>query len=408
MKKHRSSQFLAICTAAVLALSVPAWASQVSITPLDTGNTTSSKSQSGASEPSTAQNTSGQTVDISSITKPTVASQGAVLLNAADGSVLFSKNGDTTYYPASITKLMTALVAVESHPDLSEVVTIRPEWTGVEGSSMYLKVGEKLTLETLLYGLLLCSGNDAAVAIAEHISGSQEDFAKLMNATAREIGMEHSSFANPNGLDHEDHYSTARDMARLACAAVENETLVRMASTRSVTIGGRTMTNHNKLLNQIEGCIGLKTGYTMAAGRTLVSCVERNGQRLVAVTLQDGNDWADHAALYDYGFSTYPAKLGASLGQTIQRVQVENGMSATVPLVAADSFAWPLAEGESLELDVELAGSLRAPIRAGRRAGEAVFSVNGKEVGRVALLYGADVAPRMESALSILKQGLPG
>ena len=142
-----------------------------------------------------------------------------------------------------------------------------------------------------------------SVIVERRACGSQEDFAKLMNATAREIGMEHSSFANPNGLDHEDHYSTARDMARLACAAVENETLVRMASTRSVTIGGRTMTNHNKLLNQIEGCIGLKTGYTMAAGRTLVSCVERNGQRLVAVTLQDGNDWADHAALYDWGFA---------------------------------------------------------------------------------------------------------
>ena len=197
-------------------------------------------------------------------------------------------------------------------------------------------------------------------------------------------------------------------MARLACAAVENETLVRMASTRSVTIGGRTMTNHNKLLNQVEGCIGLKTGYTMAAGRTLVSCVERAGQRLVAVTLQDGNDWADHAALYDYGFSTYPAKLGTSLGQTIQRAAVENGLNATVPLVAADSFAWPLAEGETLELDVELDGTLRAPVRAGDKAGEAVFSVNGKEVGRVALLCGTDVAPRMESALSILKQGLPG
>ena len=155
MKKHRSSQFLAICTAAVLALSVPAWASQVSITPLDTGNTTSSQSQSGASEPSTAQNTSGQTVDISSITKPTVASQGAVLLNAADGSVLFSKNGDTTYYPASITKLMTALVAVESTSDLDRTVTIQKEWTRAEGSSMYLKPGEKLPLKTLLYGLLL-------------------------------------------------------------------------------------------------------------------------------------------------------------------------------------------------------------------------------------------------------------
>ena len=265
-------------------------------------------------------------------------------MDVDSGRVLYEQNADAKMLIASTTKILTALVAIREG-DLNDVVTVSREAAYTEGSSMYLKVGEKLTLETLLYGLLLCSGNDAAVAIAEHISGSQEDFAKLMNATAREIGMEHSSFANPNGLDHEDHYSTARDMARLACAAVENETLVRMASTRSVTIGGRTMTNHNKLLNQIEGCIGLKTGYTMAAGRTLVSCVERNGQRLVAVTLQDGNDWADHAALYDYGFSTYPAKLGASLGQTIQRVQVENGMSATVPLVAADSFAWPLAEG---------------------------------------------------------------
>ena len=264
------------------------------------------------------------------------SASSAILMDVDSGRVLYEQNADAKMLIASTTKILTALVAIREG-DLNDVVTVSREAAYTEGSSMYLKVGEKLTLETLLYGLLLCSGNDAAVAIAEHISGSQEDFAKLMNATAREIGMEHSSFANPNGLDHEDHYSTARDMARLACAAVENETLVRMASTRSVTIGGRTMTNHNKLLNQIEGCFGLKTGYTMAAGRTLVSCVERNGQRLVAVTLQDGNDWADHAALYDYGFSTYPAKLGASLGQTIQRVQVENGMSATVPLVAADS-----------------------------------------------------------------------
>ena len=229
-----------------------------------------------------------------------------------------------------------------------------------------------------------------------------------MNQKAAEIGMENSSFSNPNGLDAEGHYSTARDMARLACAAVENETLVRLASTRSVTIGGRTMTNHNKLLSQIEGCIGLKTGYTMAAGRTLVSCVERNGQRMVAVTLQDGNDWADHQALYEYGFSAYPAKLGASLGQTVRQEPVEHGMLSSVPLVAADSFAWPLAADEALETAVELDGPLRAPVRAGDRAGELVFTVNGEEVGRVTLLCGADVAPRMESALSVLKQGLPG
>ena len=310
------------------------------------------------------------------------SASSAILMDVDSGRVLYEQNADAKMLIASTTKILTALVAIREG-DLNDVVTVSREAAYTEGSSMYLKVGEQLTLETLLYGLLLCSGNDAAVAIAEHISGSQEKFADLMN-------------------------ETARDMALLACAAVENETLVRMASTRSVTIGGRTMTNHNKLLSQVEGCIGLKTGYTMAAGRTLVSCAERAGQRLVAVTLQDGNDWADHAALYEYGFSAYPAKLGASLGQTIQRAAVENGLNAAVPLVAADSFAWPLAEGETLEMDVELDGTLRAPVRAGDRAGEAVFSVNGTEVGRVALLCGADVAPRMESALSILKQGLPG
>ncbi len=137
---------------------------------------------------------------------------------------------------------------------------------------MYLKEGEELTLETLLYGLMLCSGNDAAVAIAEHISGSEAGFAARMNETAAELGMKNTSFANPNGLDHEKHYSTARDMATLARAAMENETLARIASTRTVTIGGRTMTNHNKLLSYMDGCLGLKTGYTKAAGRTLVSC----------------------------------------------------------------------------------------------------------------------------------------
>ena len=335
------------------------------------------------------------------------SASSAILMDVDSGRVLYEQNADAKMLIASTTKILTALVAIREG-DLNDVVTVSREAAYTEGSSMYLKVGEQLTLETLLYGLLLCSGNDAAVAIAEHISGSQEKFADLMNETARDIGMEHSSFANPNGLDDEDHYSTARDMALLACAAVENETLVRMASTRSVTIGGRTMTNHNKLLSQVEGCIGLKTGYTMAAGRTLVSCAERAGQRLVAVTLQDGNDWADHAALYEYGFSAYPAKVGASLGQTIQRAAVENGLNAAVPLVAADSFAWPLAEGETLEMAVTLDGPLTAPLRAGEQVGELVFSVDGREVGRVALLCGADVLPEMESALAVLKHGLPG
>ena len=184
-------------------------------------------------------------------------------------------------------------------------ITVGHEMVGIVeevGSAVTnVKPGDRVTVEELLYGLLLCSGNDAALALADHCGGL-ERFVAEMNRKAAELGMTGTSFANPNGLDQKGHYSTARDMARLAACAVKNETLVRLCSTRSVTVGGRTMTNHNRLLRSIDGCIGLKTGYTRAAGRTLVSCVRRNGRTLVAVTLQDGNDWADHAALYEFGF----------------------------------------------------------------------------------------------------------
>ena len=328
----------------------------------------------------------------------------AILVDADSGRVLYEQNADARMLIASTTKIMTALVAIREG-NLSDVVTVKREATLTEGSSMYLKEGEKLTLETLLYGLMLCSGNDAAVVIADHVGGGQADFAQLMNKTARELGMEATSFSNPNGLDAEDHYSTARDMAKLACAAVRNETLLRIASTQSVTIGGRTMTNHNKLLRYVDGCLGLKTGYTRAAGRTLVSCAERNGQRLVAVTLQDGNDWADHEALYDYGFSAYPAHRAAVLGQMLCQAPVKNGLRTSVPLVAAESFSWPLAEGETLDMTVELDTPLTAPVTAGRRAGEAVFALSGREVGRIELLCGEAVPPKLDSAMAVLKRG---
>lgn len=334
------------------------------------------------------------------------SASSAILVDVDSGRVLYEQNADARMLIASTTKILTALVAIEEG-SLSDVVTVSHEAAYTEGSSMYLKEGEQLTLETLLYGLLLCSGNDAAVAIAEHVGGSQVGFVKLMNNRAKALGMADSSFANPNGLDAEKHYSTARDMAKLACAAVENETLMRIASTRQVTIGGRTMTNHNKLLHYMGNCIGLKTGYTKAAGRTLVSCAEENGQRLVAVTLQDGNDWADHQALYDYGFATYPAKRAATLGRVVQRVPVSGGQQVDVPLVAADSFSWPLAAEETLECHVKLDKPLTAPVAAGTRAGQAVFRVNGQEVGRVDLLCGADVAPRLEPAMGLLKLTLP-
>lgn len=228
-----------------------------------------------------------------------VSAAAAVLMDADSGRLLYDKNGEKRMLIASTTKLMTALVALEQG-GLQQEITV----TGghmAEGSSMYLRPGEKLTLETLLYGLLLSSGNDAALAVTECMGGAVS-FVARMNEKAAELGMENTHFANPNGLDDEAHYSTAEDMAKLAAAAMDDPVLRRVASTRTARIGGRTLTNHNKLLSRVEGCVGLKTGYTRAAGRTLVSCAERDGVRLVAVTLQDGDDWNDHASLYEQGF----------------------------------------------------------------------------------------------------------
>lgn len=236
-----------------------------------------------------------------------VSATAAVLMDADMGQVLYEKNGDRQMLIASTTKIMTALVVLE-HAAPDDVITVTPDHMA-EGSSMYLRAGETVRVEELLYGLLLCSGNDAALALTE-CAGGLTPFVALMNEKAAALGMAHTSFANPNGLDADGHYSTARDMAVLAAAAVENPTFRRICSSRSVTIGQRTMENHNRLLRQVEGCVGLKTGYTQAAGRTLVSCTERDGCRLVAVTLQDGNDWADHAALYDYGFRLTAPRRG--------------------------------------------------------------------------------------------------
>ena len=236
-----------------------------------------------------------------------VSATAAVLMDADMGQVLYEKNGDRQMLIASTTKIMTALVVLE-HAAPDDVITVTPDHMA-EGSSMYLRAGETVRVEELLYGLLLCSGNDAALALTE-CAGGLTPFVALMNEKAAALGMAHTSFANPNGLDADGHYSTARDMAVLAAAAVETPTFRRICSSRSVTIGQRTMENHNRLLRQVEGCVGLKTGYTQAAGRTLVSCTERDGCRLVAVTLQDGNDWADHAALYDYGFRLTAPRRG--------------------------------------------------------------------------------------------------
>lgn len=352
------------------------------------------------------------------------SASAAILLDASTGQVLYEKNPDKQMLIASTTKIMTALVALRDGK-MTDTVTVSRNAAGTEGSSMYLKAGETLTLEALLYGLMLSSGNDAAVAIAEHVAGSVSAFAGRMNETARSLEMWHSSFANPHGLNHPDHYSTARDMAKLANAAMNNETLRRITSTKTVTLAGRSMKNHNKLLWSLEGCIGLKTGYTKAAGRTLVTCCERGGRRLIAVTLKDGDDWNDHRKMYEYGFSTPwepepeiswptpktveapPATASRNLtvmGNFLGEVPVTGGRWDTVPLVAGTTLGVQVPFGAEVKIGIELDKPLSAPVRLGSKAGVAVFYVNGAEWGRVDALAGEEVPVALETASAPLSE----
>lgn len=314
---------------------------------------------------------------------PTIFASAYVLMDADSGRVLLAKNETEERPIASTTKIMTALVALRSSR-LTDAVTVKREHLK-EGSSMYLVEGETLTMEALLYGLMLPSGNDAAECIADSCGG-RDNFVRSMNETAAELGMTHTSFANPSGLDEAGHYSCALDMARLMAEAMREPSFARIVSTRTARAQTRVMANHNKLLGAVDGCIGGKTGYTGAAGRTLVTCAERGGLRLIAVTLHDGNDWQDHAALYDCGFASYRREVALRRGEVCAFSAVRGGELTYVPLLAAEGFAYPIAEGETLTLRCELSGVPQAPVREGQRLGEAVVLVDGAEVGRVALL----------------------
>ena len=322
---------------------------------------------------------------------PAPSAASAVLMDWESGRILYEKNAQDRRLIASITKLMTALVAADTVPDLQEQVTVLPADTRTEGSSMYLKAGETLTLEALLYGLLLASGNDAALAIARVCGGDVEHFVAEMNAKAAELGMRDTHFSNPNGLDAADHYSTAADMALLAREVLHHDTLVRIVSTRSITLGTRTLTNHNKLLWRYEGCIGMKTGYTQAAGRTLISAARRNGQTLLCVTLCDPDDWDDHAALLDYGFQTFPRQVLAREGQTFRLVPVAGSLVRVVPVCPAQGLFYPLNEEENVRVEVSLPDRLEAPLETGDRVGQLTYYTGDTCIGQVDLVCGRSV-----------------
>lgn len=304
----------------------------------------------------------------------------AILTEASTGRVLYAWNAGEQRPIASLTKLMTALLVAEKIPDLDREVTILPEDTGIEGSSMYLAAGDTYTVRQLLYGLLLVSGNDAALALARICAGDADTFVEWMNARAAELGMDSTRFSCPNGLQDEGNYSTAADLAVLAAACLRNETLAEIMATRSITVGTQTLVNHNKLLWRYEGCTGLKTGYTDAAGRTLVSSACRNGMTLIAVTLCDRNDWADHAALLDYGFSAYTLRALCTQGEAMGSAPVSGSLVPLCPLCAAETVLYPLRAEESVSAAVTLRSGLKAPLSEGTPAGRVTYYLNGQEI----------------------------
>lgn len=316
---------------------------------------------------------------------PELSAASAILMDADTGAVLYEKDADRPSLIASTTKIMTAVVVLE-HCDPERRFTVPEAATQIEGSSMYLKAGETLAIRDLLYGMMLHSGNDAAVALALACSGSTEEFVAQMNLKAQKLGLHNTHFENPNGLDGETHRSSARDLALLTQYALQNETFLQIVSTKTIRIGERCLSNHNKLLWMLDGALGVKTGYTKAAGRVLVSAAERNGRRLIAVTVRDGNDWQDHRALYDYGFSRYVRREIVGRGDCVGSITAADGSSAA--LLADSALDYPLAEGEQPTVQIlcpQLTFSVGA---AGSYAGWGCAYVGTRCIGKIRLVWG--------------------
>lgn len=324
---------------------------------------------------------------------PAVSARSAVVYAPQRDVLLYDKAGEVKRPIASTTKLMTALLAAERlSPE--DVVQVPPGAVPVEGTQIGLKTGDTLTVRDLLAGLLLASGNDAANTLALLMAPTSADFAVLMNERARTLGMTDSRFVTPSGLDQGDNGATARDMAVLAAAVLEVPVLAQLCSmqTATVTVQGRRMTlrNHNKLLGMVDGCVGLKTGFTRKAGRCLVSAVRRNGVTLIAVTLYAPDDWDDHAALYDYAFDRI--RLEPLPSVVPETCPVMGGTLPAVPLTVSVPDTCVLLTGETLTARVYLPPFVWAGVEQGQTVGEVRYTA-GERTVYIASIQTAQAVP---------------
>ena len=311
-----------------------------------------------------------------------ISAKASVIYEPTNNVFIYEKNGNERLPMASTTKIMTAMVVVKNC-DVNETVVIGPESVGIEGSSAYLREGDEYTVLELLYALLLQSANDAATALAYYTAGGIEEFADLMNSEASRIGLENTHFTNPHGLDNDNHYTTANDLAILGANLIKSDVLRKIVSTykKTFTYGERTRTyiNHNKLLSLYDGAIGIKTGFTKRSGRCLVSAAEKNGLTFITVTLNAPSDWNDHIALLNYAFDTYEKIHLASVGDYCHKVKVIGGNKPNL-LIATNEDLSIVKEkdGSVIKEYFSLPNYLIAPINKGDVVGKVVYNVNGK------------------------------
>lgn len=299
-----------------------------------------------------------------------VSARAAVVIDGISGKVLYSVNPNERLSMASTTKIMTALILCEQG-DLNRQITVTEEMIRVEGTSMGLCVGLKVTFYDLLYGMLLSSGNDAANAAAVSIGGSMEAFVALMNNKAVAMGLKNTHFNTPSGLDGPTHYTTAYDLAMLTKEALKNEDFAKAAQTKSITLtyGGmkHTLTNHNRLLSTYNGAVGVKTGFTKKSGRCLVSAARKNEGLIIAVTLNDGNDWQDHTAMLDYGFTCLSDEI-QSFPSKSYTVSVHGGEKDSIS-IKSDKVAFRTAKGQIVTAKEYILPFISAPVSVGEEIG---------------------------------------
>ena len=320
-----------------------------------------------------------------------ISASAACVIDADSGRVLYEKNAHERRGMASTTKIMTAIVAIE-HAPLGDTVTVSSHATQTEGTSMGLACGEEITLEALLNGLLLASGNDAAVAIAEHIGGSVAGFSSLMNEKANELSLSDTQFQNPHGLTAEGHYTSAYDLAMITRYAMGNEAFCAIVGKADETVlrnGGefrQSLHNHNRLLSELSGCIGVKTGFTKAAGRCLVTAGNRDDKRLICVTFNDPDDWNDHKNLTEEMCARYHAVSLVEKGEIMQTIQLgESG--EPIRLVANESLRALLDNEEATRVYSDCNISpVTESVEVGEMLGTATFYCDGREIGSVSLV----------------------